>query len=55
MWTNENRTRANRDKTSYPNNLMGEERVLFENLIPPVQWSDAHSAADLLKIVNGLM
>mgnify|MGYP002839293512 FL=1 len=55
MWTDENRSRYNRDKLRYPSDLTDEEWVHIEPLIPPGKPGGGKRRVDIREVVNGVM
>ena len=55
MWTDENRSRYNRDKLRYPSDLTDEEWVHIEPLIPPGKPGGGKQRVDIREGVNGVM
>ena len=55
MWTNENRTRYDRDGLRYPSDLTDAEWAHVEPLIPPAKRGGNRRHVDEREVVNGLM
>ena len=55
MWTDENRSRYNRDKLRYPSDLTDEEWVHIEPLISPGKPGGGKRHVDIRKVVNGVI
>ena len=55
MWTDENRSRYNRDKLRYPSDLTDEEWAHIEPLILPGKPGGGKRHVDIRKVVNGVM
>lgn len=55
MWTDENRTRYNRDHLRYPSDVTDEEWGLIEPLIPPAKTGGGKRRVHMREIVNGIM
>ena len=54
-WTDENRSRYNRDKLRYPSDLTDEEWAHIEPLISPGKPGGGKRHVDIRKVVNGVM
>jgi transposase len=55
MWTQENRSRYNRDHLRYPSDLTDEEWGMIEPLIPPAKGGGRKRAVNLREVMNGVM
>ena len=55
MWTNQNRSRYNRDALRYPSDLTDEEWEMLRPLIPPAKHGGRPRKVDLREVVNGLL
>ncbi len=55
MWTNENRTRYDRDGLRYPSDLTDAEWAHVEPLIPPAKRGGNRRHVHEREVVNGLM
>ena len=55
MWTNENRTRYDRNQLRYPSDLTDAEWAHVEPLIPPAKRGGNRRHVDEREVVNGLM
>ena len=55
MWTNENRTRYDRNRLRYPSDLTDAEWAHVEPLIPPAKRGGNRRHVDEREVVNGLM
>ena len=55
MWTNENRTKYDRDRLRYPSDLTDSEWAHIAPLIPPAKRGGRKRSVDLREVVNGIM
>ena len=55
MWTDENRSRYNRDALRYPSDLTDQEWSLLEPDIPPARHGGRRRSVDVREIINGLL
>lgn len=55
MWTDQNRSRYNRDALRYPSDLTDEEWDLLRPLIPPAKHGGRPRKVDMREIINGLL
>ena len=55
MWTDESRSRHNRDKLRYPSDLTDEEWGRLRPLIPPAKRGGRPRQVDMREIMNGLL
>lgn len=55
MWTNQNRSRYNRDALRYPSDLTDEEWEMLRPLIPPAKHGGRPRKVDLREVMNGLL
>ena len=55
MWTNENRSRYDRNRLRYPSDLTDAEWAQVEPLIPPAKRGGNRRHVDEREVVNGLM
>ena len=55
MWTDENRSRYNRDHLRYPSDLTDEEWDLLRPLIPPAKHGGRPRKVNEREIINGLL
>ena len=55
MWTDENRSRYDRDHLRYPSDLSDAEWALIKPLIPPAKHGGRGREVDERQIVNGIM
>ncbi len=55
MWTNENRTKYNRDHLRYPSDLTDDEWTHVEPFIPPAKPGGGKRRTDMRAVMNGVM
>ena len=55
MWTDQNRSRYNRDALRYPSDLTDEEWDLLRPLIPPGKHGGRPRKVNMREIINGLL
>ena len=55
MWTNENRTRYDRNRLHYPSDLTDAEWAQVEPLIPPAKRGGNRRHVHEREVVNGLL
>jgi transposase len=55
MWTDQNRSRYNRDALRYPSDLTDDEWELLRPLIPPAKHGGRPRKVDIREIINGLL
>jgi len=55
MWTDQNRSRYNRDALRYPSDLTDHEWELLRPLIPPAKHGGRPRKVDIREIINGLL
>ncbi len=55
MWTNQNRSRYNRDALRYPSDLTDEEWEMLRPLIPPAKHGGRPRKVNLREVMNGLL
>ncbi len=55
MWTNENRTKYNRDHLRYPSDVTDAEWALIEPLIPPAKRGGRRRSVNVREVLNGIM
>ena len=52
MWTQENRSRYNRDKLRYPSDLTDEEWALIAPLIPPARRGGRRRSVNVREVTK---
>ena len=55
MWTQENRSRYDRNGLRYPSDLTGAEWAVIAPLIPPGKRGGDKRTVDLCEVLNGLL
>ena len=55
MWTQENRSKYNRDHLRYPSDLTDDEWAYVEPLIPPAKPGGGKRRTDMRAVMNGVM
>lgn len=55
MWTEQNRSRYNRDALRYPSDLTDEEWDLLRPLIPAAKHGGRPRAVNIREVINGLL
>src|SRR5215469_4108782 len=55
MWTQENRSKYNRDHLRYPSDLTDDEWAYVEPLIPPAKPGGGKRRTDMRAVLNGVM
>src|SRR5579864_3039693 len=55
MWTQENRSKYNRDHLRYPSDLTDDEWAYVKPLIPPAKPGGGKRRTDMRSVMNGVM